>query len=80
MTERNDASILNIRVNFLANEISSISETNLVFVKDIQLYIMFFVLHALIELYFTFGKKLFCTFIDFRKALIQFLDLVFGKS
>jgi hypothetical protein len=29
-----------------------------------------FVLHVLIELYFSFVKKLFCTFIDFRKAFV----------
>jgi hypothetical protein len=27
-----------------------------------------FVLHALIDLYFSFGKKLYCTFVDFKKA------------
>jgi hypothetical protein len=27
-----------------------------------------FVLHALIDLYFYFGKKLYCTFVDFKKA------------
>ena len=27
-----------------------------------------FIMHALISLYFSFGKKLYCTFIDFRKA------------
>ena len=27
-----------------------------------------FVLHVLIELFFTFGNKLFCTFIDFQKS------------
>ena len=27
-----------------------------------------FVLYALIDLYFSFGKKLYCTFVDFKKA------------
>jgi hypothetical protein len=27
-----------------------------------------FVLHALIDLYFSFDKKLYCTFVDFKKA------------
>jgi hypothetical protein len=27
-----------------------------------------FVLHSLIDLYFSFGKKLYCTFVDFKKA------------
>lgn len=31
--------------------------------------------HALVELYFLFGMKLYCTSVDFRKLLIQFPDL-----
>ena len=27
-----------------------------------------FILHALISIYFSFGKKLFCSFIDFKSA------------
>lgn len=61
-------SIINTRLNIFANEISLISENQAGFRKGYATTDNIFVLHALVELYFSFGKKLFCTFIDFRKA------------
>lgn len=39
-----------------------------------------FVLCALISICFSFGKKHFCTFIDFKHAFSLFNNLVYGKS
>ena len=61
-------SVINTRLNFFANEISLISENQAGFRKGYTTTDNIFVLHALVELYFSFGKKPFCTFIDFRKA------------
>ena len=61
-------SILNSRLNIFANEFNVISENQAGFRKGYSTQDNIFVLHALIELYFSFGKKLFCTFVDFRKA------------
>ena len=61
-------SILNTRLNFFANELNIISENQAGFRKGYSTTDNIFVLHALIEIYFSFNKKLFCTFVDFRKA------------
>jgi len=61
-------SIVNTRLNFFANEVTLIHENQAGFRKGYSTIDNIFVLHVLIELYFSFGKKLFCTFIDFRKA------------
>ena len=61
-------SIVNTRLNFLANEVTLIYENQAGFRKGYSTIDNICVLHVLIKLYFFFGKKLFCTFIDFRKA------------
>ena len=61
-------SIVNTRLNLFANEVTLIHENQTGFRKGYSTIDNIFVLHVLIELYFSFGKKLFCTFIDFRKA------------
>ena len=61
-------SIVNTRLNFFANEVTLIHENQAGFRKGYSTIDNIFVLHVLIELYFSFGRKLFCTFIDFRKA------------
>ena len=61
-------SIINDRLTFYANEISLISFNQAGFRKGHSTTDNIFVLHALISLYQSFGKKLFCSFIDFRKA------------
>ena len=61
-------SIVNTRLIFFANEVTLIHENQAGFRKGYSTIDNIFVLHVLIELYFSFGKKLFCTFIDFRKA------------
>ena len=60
--------MINSRLNIFANELSIISENQAGFRKGYSTIDNVFVLHALIELYFSFGKKLYCTFVDFRKA------------
>jgi hypothetical protein len=61
-------SILNSRLNFLANDLNIISENQAGFRKEYSTVDNIFVLHALIDLYFSFGKNLYCTFVDFKKA------------
>ena len=61
-------SLINTRLNFFANEISLISENQAGFRKGYSTVDNIFILHTLVELYFSFGKKLFCTFIDFKRA------------
>ena len=61
-------SVINSRLNIFANELSIISENQAGFRKGYSTIDNIFVLHALIELYFSFGKKLYCTFVDFKKA------------
>ena len=61
-------SILNIRMTFFANEISLLSYNQAGFRKGHSTIDNIFVLNALISLYQSFGKKLYCAFIDFRKA------------
>ncbi len=61
-------SIINSRLNFLSNEFDIITRCQSGFRKGYSTTDNIFTMHALISLYFSFGKKLYCTFIDFRKA------------
>ena len=61
-------SIINSRLTFLSNEFDIISRCQSGFRKGYSTTDNIFIMHALISLYFSFGKKLYCTFIDFRKA------------
>ena len=61
-------SIINSRLTFFANEISLLSHNQAGFRKGHSTVDNLFVLHTLISLYQSFGKKLFTTFVDFRKA------------
>lgn len=51
-----------------SNELNVISENQAGFRRGYSTMDNIFVLLSLIELYFSFGKKLYCTFVDFRKA------------
>ena len=61
-------SILNSRLNFFANDSNIISENQAGFRKGYSTVDNIFVLHDLIDLYFSFGKKLYCTFVDLKKS------------
>ena len=61
-------SIINSRLTFLSNEFNIISRCQSGFRKGYSTTDNIFIMHALISLYFSFGKKLYCTFIDFRKT------------
>ena len=61
-------SMLNSRLKFFANDLNIISENSSWFQKGYSTVDNIFVLHALIDLYFSFGKKLYCTFVDFKKS------------
>ena len=62
-------SIINSRLTFFANEISLLSYNQAGFRKGHSTVDNLFVLHTLISLYQSFGKKLFTTFVEFRKAI-----------
>ena len=49
--------ILNTRLNLFSNELNVISENQVGFRKGYSTMDNIFVLHSLIELYFSFGKK-----------------------
>ena len=55
------------RLNIFSNELGIISGNQTGFRKEYSTQDNIFVLHALIELHFVW-KKIFCTFVDFRKA------------
>lgn len=61
-------SIMNTRLNNLADEFDLITDAQGGFRKGYSTQDNIFVLHSLISLYLGTGKKLFCAFIDFRKA------------
>ena len=61
-------SILNSRLNFFANDLNIISENQAGFRKGYSTVDNIFVLHALIDLYFSFGKKSYCAFVDFKRS------------
>ena len=61
-------SMINSRLTFFANEISLISKNQAGFRKGYSTTDKLFALHSLISLYQSIGKKLYCTFVDFRRA------------
>lgn len=61
-------SILNSRLNALSDEIGIITDAQGGFRKGYSVQDSMFVMHALISLYLSSGKKLFCAFVDFGKA------------
>ena len=61
-------SILNSRLTKYAELVDMIPDSQAGFRKGFSTVDNIFCLHVLIELYLAFGKKLYCTFIDFKKA------------
>ena len=64
-------SILNSRLNKLSDDIGLISGEQGGFRKGYSVQGSLFVMHSRISLYFSSGKKLFCAFVDFKKAKIR---------
>ena len=62
------SSILNSRLNKYSDSINLISKAQAGFRRGFSTIDNIFVLFALISIYFSFGKKLYCTFIDFKSA------------
>ena len=60
--------ILNKRLTFYSDELGLLKENQTGFRKGYSTMDNVFSMHALISLYFSFGKKLFCSFIDLKKA------------
>ena len=59
---------MNTRLNNLSDNIELISKCQAGFRKGLSTVDNIFVLFALISIYFSVGKKLFCTFVDFKSA------------
>jgi hypothetical protein len=60
--------ILNLRLSKLSDDIGLISGVQGGFMKGYSVQESLFVMHSLISLYLSSGKKLFCVLVDFRKA------------
>ena len=60
--------IINNRLKICAIEINLINRNQAGFRKGHSMSDNIYCLHVLISLYLSFGKKLYCTFVDFRKA------------
>ncbi|OWF46235.1 RNA-directed DNA polymerase from mobile element jockey [Mizuhopecten yessoensis] len=61
-------SVINNRLNKISDEFDLISSAQAGFRKGHSTTDNMFVLYSLISIYFSLGKKLYCTFIDFSKA------------
>ena len=61
-------SIINNRLTFLSYEFEIISKNQSGFRKGFSTTDNIFIMHALVSIYFSFGVKLYCAFVDFRKA------------
>ena len=59
---------LNSRLNKLSDDIGLISGVQGGFRKGYSVQDSLFVMHSLISLYLSSGKKLYCDFVDFKKA------------
>ena len=62
------SAILNNRLNNYADHVDLISKSQAGFRKGFSTLDNIFVLYSLIMIYFSFGKKLYCTFVDFKSA------------
>ena len=60
--------ILNDRLKKLSDEVDLITASQAGSRKGYSTMDNIFILHALISIYFAMGKKLYCSFIDFKKA------------
>ena len=60
--------VLNNRLNKFADEVELISGAQAGFRSGFSTVDNIFVLHSLIAMYFSFGKKLYCSFVDFKSA------------
>ena len=62
------SAVLNNRLKTNSDEFELITNAQASFRKGFSTNDNIFILHALISIYFSFGKKLFCSFIDFKSA------------
>ena len=62
------SSILNNRLNIFSDTINLISGSQTGFRKGFSTTDNVFVLYALVTIYFSLSRKLFCTFVDFKSA------------
>ena len=56
------------RLTFLSNEFEIVSKNQSGYRKGFSPTDNIFIMHALVSIYFSLGKKLYCTFVDFREA------------
>ena len=57
-----------VLLTFLSNEFEIVSKNQSGFRKGFSTTDNIFIMHALVSIYFSSGKKRYCTFVDFRKA------------
>ena len=57
-----------VLLTFLSNEFEIVSKNQSGFRKGFSTTDNIFIMHALVSIYFSSGEKLYCTFVDFRKA------------
>jgi len=72
-------SVLNKRLNKYTDNIELITKAQAGFRKGYSTLDNIFILHSLISIYLSSGKKLYCTFIDSRKAF-DTGDWDYGKN
>ena len=62
------SAVLNNRLTKFSGEFELITNAQAGFRKGFSTNDNIFILHALISIYFSFGKQLFCSFIDFKST------------
>ena len=72
-------SVLNDRLCELSDEVGLISESQTGFRKGYSTLDNIFSLHALISIYMSLGKILYCTFVDFSKAF-DIIFIIMGQT
>jgi hypothetical protein len=68
ITLKTFTAVLNNRLNKFADEVELISGAQAGFRSGFSTVGNIFALHSLIAMYFTFGRQLFCSFVDFKSA------------
>ena len=72
--------ILNNRLPKCSDEFELITNAQVGFSKGFSTNDYIFILHALISIYFSFGKKMFCSFIDFKSGFDSVVDRIMAKN
>ena len=74
------SAVLNNRLTKFSDEFELITYAQTGFRKGFSTNDNIFILHALISIYFSYGKQLFCSFIDFKSAVDTVEDRIMAKD